>query len=241
MSRFKHAIAFRGVPVLRPLPMIYLAGPHRALRNHRPSRRGGSGAVLACHASTAGARQAARVSGASCGPSAGACPAAVPAAVPVPARLAPRATAEASAYRHLPAPSASRTSPVHLIPSHHRRAFEEPGTGYQPGGNEPDITARYSRHAGRGRLCGEAAARLPSRHRAGRPDAHGDPDRPGRAGRGRPPGRHHGRGRVVQHHRHPAQAPREPGHSHLPGSYAGDARLTASTATVSVTVQPGNG
>lgn len=116
-----------------------------APRRHRESRRrGGRGAVRASHASTAGARHDARSPVASDGPSAAVLPAAFPAA----AGSAGDATGSGSAS---PAPptagppgeptgrSASRVSPVHLIPSHHRRTLGEPGSGYQPGDSGPDM------------------------------------------------------------------------------------------------------
>src|SRR6185437_3068507 len=52
----------------------------------------------------------------------------------------------------------SRTSPVHLIPSHHRSTVGEPGAGYQPGGCEPDMAARYS-------ACGSSGAAFGTKHR----------------------------------------------------------------------------
>src|SRR5262245_55840011 len=152
------------------MPQRLTSGPQpRLALPRRRDRREDSGLVLASHASTAGARQAASgcpsgsetgaaVGRAGVGPvpgqeivhppvpeavadgpvgagPVGAGPVADPpwaaaGAVGPSANLAVRAAAP-------PGWSFSRTSPVHLIPSHHRSTVGEPGAGYQPGGCEP--------------------------------------------------------------------------------------------------------
>ena len=73
-----------------------------------------------------------------------------------------------------------------------------------------------------------------------RPDPARDQDRPGQPQRRRAARRHHGRGRVVHHHRHAPKANVDSATVTDKVPYAGDAYLTAASASASVTVHYNN-